>query len=778
MERENFYLLLDLSLDPPEDRPEVIQKAIDSLRAKWSRFRNHPTKSLQAKKIIGMIPEIRRIMLDPELRREEARRATEQLKKKLASKYSEVDRHIAIRMSKGFMTDEEIFKLARLHKMSEADIRARIRRKQEEKNAEIDKSIAIRMSKGYITEEEIGKIAKLHGVENDQVRQRIQGPIRRESAGSIDNLETLDKTIAGVISSNLEIVGKSSLYEFLGLAPGSPLERLQEKAREKEAQLHRTSSTDAVATASSILAGHCITLFKDENSRRLYDATLAQSHLEELNSDIEVAGMDGKIRAEYLDVLVERAVQFGMDGQEARQYIENYCRRRKWTIEKVRKRRLSPILVAVAVLAFAGAGFAAYKVMGQQRSARAFQELSRRVDALSDPRQQQQLLQAFIQANAGSDAAAKAQQRLETVRRRIVEADYREMDRQAQAQLDRGDLDDAAERYRKYLEEHAQSPYAADVRRKIASIAELRDQREFEKLQAMDTADVYLRVDSARRFLAAHPKSRYRSEAEKMVSAAHEAYYVRVLRDSREARETAELQAALKHLKDFLTIYPDDARLIHLRELQAEMESHLTDRLALAALRREVRKAGSDLAAVRRIYEEYLQSYPDSSVKQEVRQELRRIDDRQRQMRVADLRQSAAARLPSGGEFKIAGEGIVQDTESGLMWTLLDSAELLGKDSECLDYKAAHGYIQSLTLGGFSDWRLPTPNELQQLYRHGFPPPAHERQPYWTAKSYTRYDDADGWSKVVDVVTPGNGGARRSQLDSRDCASVRAVRRP
>ncbi len=778
MDRENFYLLLELSLDPPENREEVIQKAIDSLRAKWSRFRNHPTKSLQAKKIIGMIPEMRRVMLDPELRREEARRATEQLKKRLASKYSEIDRHITIRMSKGFMTDEEIFKLAKLHKMNEADIRARIRRKQEEKNAEIDKSIAIRMSKGYITEEEIGKIAKLHGVESEQVRQRIQGPIRKESAGSIDKLETLDKTIAGVISSNLEIVGKTSLYDFLGLAPGSSLELLQEKARQREAELHRSSSTDAVATASSILAGHCITLFKDENSRRLYDATLAQSHLGELNSDIEVAGMDGKIRAEYLDVLVERAVQFGMDEQEARQYIENYCRRRKWTIEKARKRRLSPVLVAVAVLAFAGAGFAAYKVMGQQRSEKAFEELAERVESMADPHQQQRLLKAFIQANAGSDAAARARDRLAAVRQQIVEKDYENMSRQAQSLIDKGDLDQAEKCYRRYLNGHRNSRYAADVHKKIASLAALRDQRDFESLQTMGAADVYRQVDAARRFLRDHPSSRYRTDAQKMVSTAHEAYYVRVIRDSRAARQPLELQAALKHLRDFLAIYPDDTRLIHLKELQAEMESRLTDQQALAALKVEAQRAGSDLAAVRRIYEDYLQSYPDSSVRDEVRKELQRIDERQKQVRVAALRESATVRLSKAGAgFKMASGGVFLDVKSGLMWALLDATEMLGNDSECLDYKAANGYIQSLTLGDYSDWRLPSPDELQRLYDHGFPPPEDRTQRYWTSKSYTRYDDADGWSKVVDVVDFRDGGAHRHQLDSRDCASVRAVRR-
>jgi hypothetical protein len=780
MERENFYLLLELSLDPPEDREEVIEKAIDSLRARWSRFRNHPTKSLQAKKIIGMIPEVRRVMLDPKLRKEEASRAREKLKKELASKYSEIDRHIAIRMSKGFMTDEEIFKLAKMHQMSEADIRARIRRKQEEKNAEIDKSIAIRMSKGYITEDEIGKIAKLHTVDNDQVRQRIHGPIRKEAAGSIDKLETLDKSIAGVISSNLEIVGKASLYDFLELPPGSELELLQKKAKEKEAQIHKTSATDAAATASGILAGHCLTLFKDETKRRLYDATLAQFHLKDLNSDIDVAGMDGKIRAEYLDVLVERAVQFGMDGQEARAYIENYCRRRNWTIEKTKKRHLSPVLIAVACLVLIGAGFAAYKVIGQQRSEKAYQQLTARVDHETDLNRKEQLLRSFIRANQNSDIAGRARHRLEVVQRQIAEVGYQHMIRQADGLAEEGRLDEAEKICKQYFGGHPGSSHAPEIKKKIAALAALRDEAAFEKLKSTGSGDVYARVAAARSFLETHPESAHRSDAEKTITAAREAYYVRLLRDGREAENAEDLQVALTHLGAFLEIYDDDSRIINLKDLQSTLESRLADQLALATLKVEAQKAGSDTEAARNVYRDYLLSYPDSTVKEEVQAELQRIDRQQEKIRIATLKKSAAVHLErTGDRFRVSeGDGIAQEVKNGLMWALLDASDELGDGAACLDYKAAHVYVKSMKLGGFTDWRLPTPDELQQLYRDSFPLPPGKRRWYWTSRSYTRYADADGWSKVVDVVASAPGGDRKSQLDSRECASVRAVRKP
>lgn len=778
MGRENFYLLLELALEPPEESTEAIEKAIDSLRAKWSRFRNHPTKSLQAKQVIGMIPEMRKVMLDPELRKKEARRASQELKRQLKSKYSEVDRHIAIRMSKGFMTDEEVFKLAKLHAMPDVDIRERIRQKEQQKYAEIDKFIAIRMSKGYVTEEEIFKIAKLHSVGTDEVRQRIQGPIRKTSTRSIDQLKALDKTIERVISSNLKIIGKTSLYDFLGLSPGSELELLQERAKQKEAQIHKTSATDAVATASGILAGHCITLFKDEHSRRVYDATLAQSHLKELNSDIDVAGMDGKIRAEYLDVLVDRAVQLGMDDQEAREYIENYCRRKKWTIEKKKRRRSLVPLVAIICLLLAGGGFYVIKIMQRKGLEKDFQNITVQVDRETDLKKKKQLLQSFVEAHKTGDVTEQARQKMAAVQGQIVEQEYQQISRQADALKKEGRLEQAEKIYRQYLAAQPGGPYEGSIKNKIADLGKLKDERAFAEIKSVKPTNVYDQVDRYLNFLEAHSKSTHRNDVTEMIADAREAYYVKLLRDCQGATTTGrteDLQAALEHMKTFLTVYRDDPRMISLKELQSTLEARVQDQQAFAALKAESQKAGSDLEAAQRVYRDYLLSYPESTVRDEVRAELQQLDIQQEKNRIANLSTLSAEHLAStASRFKVVRQGIVRDKKSGLMWSLLDASDMLGAKKDCLDYKTALDYVKSLNLEGFKDWRLPTPGEVGQLYAAAFPLPFQETRWYWTSKSYTRY--ADGYSKVVDIVASQPGGRQERQLDSRECASVRAVR--
>ncbi|MFW5975437.1 MAG: hypothetical protein ACOCP6_01625, partial [Desulfosalsimonas sp.] len=160
MERENFYILLELSCDPPETDPEVIEKAITKKQSEWSRLRNHPTKGLHAQKCINMIPEIRRVMKDDALRAKEAEAASELLTRDRESKYPEIDRHIDILMGKGYVTPEEKIRLASVHGLDESQIQDRLNARKNEKYSRIDQQITLRMAKGYLTESEVEKIAK------------------------------------------------------------------------------------------------------------------------------------------------------------------------------------------------------------------------------------------------------------------------------------------------------------------------------------------------------------------------------------------------------------------------------------------------------------------------------------------------------------------------------------------------------------------------------------------------------------------------------------------
>jgi len=83
MERENYFILLELPVDPPASDPAHIRAAIARKKQEWTRLQDHPRKRAQAMAYLAMLPEIERVLLDPLARKNEARQAGEVLEEML-----------------------------------------------------------------------------------------------------------------------------------------------------------------------------------------------------------------------------------------------------------------------------------------------------------------------------------------------------------------------------------------------------------------------------------------------------------------------------------------------------------------------------------------------------------------------------------------------------------------------------------------------------------------------------------------------------------------------
>ncbi len=88
-------------------------------------------------------------------------------------------------------------------------------------------------------------------------------------------------------------------------------------------------------------------------------------------------------------------------------------------------------------------------------------------------------------------------------------------------------------------------------------------------------------------------------------------------------------------------------------------------------------------------------------------------------------------------------EGTWKDDATGLTWTRKDS----GSD---LSWNQARDYCSSLRTGGFSDWRLPTVDELEALYDPKVSKPFKLKEPVELGGpcvlSETKNSSGDVWS--------------------------------
>ena len=289
MNRENFYILLDLQISPPENNVNTINAAVNKKQAEWSTLRIHPTRGREAQLYLDMLQEIKAVMMDDVKRKQEA---------------EEAGRIIA-------QKEKKIFK-------------------------DLDNAIQIISSKKHITESEFKKLAQRFSLPEEVVRKRIKVPIVKGESKKAA-VKRLEPAVEKKIADSLKIVGKKSLYDFLELSPSSSRKTLMAKSNEKNAELKRDSHKNARLTASLELTGHCLNVFKTEDTRRMYEATLAYQNLEELNKAIDIAGMEGTIGVEAFDALVKKAREFKLSKEEAEEHIIQYAGKKKWAVQRPAK---------------------------------------------------------------------------------------------------------------------------------------------------------------------------------------------------------------------------------------------------------------------------------------------------------------------------------------------------------------------------------------------------------------------------------------------------------
>ncbi|MBU2490012.1 MAG: DUF1566 domain-containing protein, partial [Proteobacteria bacterium] len=718
MDRENFYYLLELSVDPPEENPARIEEAIKKMQAQWSRFRNHPTKGLQAKGYIGLIPEIRRVMLDPELRRSEAEAAVGQAQGREDEKYTELDRHIAIHLSKGYVTSQEIAKLAELNRLPEEKVTERIKLQEEKKFEEIDRQLGIRMSKGFLTEEEVEKLAKLHGVPAAEIKKRVTCPIQKDGK-SLADVQIMDKSIEKVILDNLKIVGKTSLYDFLELPSNASLQLLQKTAKDSQQKATKIGKKDAVVTATEILAGHCISIFRSEESRHAYDVSRGRSHLRKLDSDIAIAGMDGKIRGEYFNTLVKTAVDYGMDEEEAEQYILDYAKQKKIVIERIKvsgrglSRRFMLIAAGAALLLLVGVAIGGALFFTAQQAKGRYEDLMASVEKAPAMETKQKILEEHLRTHEPDKFTQLIQDRAEQIRVNMEIRDLKALMTEADGLAENSRLDDALAVYRGYLSAHAGAAPATIKQRMDVLMASV-EERDYKALGAIVDRPVNERLDTYAGYLRDHPDGKYQEEVRHLITNMSEEYYLYLEKELESCQATEDWGRCIGLTESYIGIY-DNKRAYELKDLQKGLLNRQREEQILLAMDAKARDLGVDFAAARTVYQDYLNAYPGSSVQEKIEARIADINFREEQAREEKEKNAVRSMLASVGDrFAEVADGVVRDTKTGLMWTLLDSATAM---NQCQNYAAAQQWVSSLSLGGFSDWRLPTSGELFVLYK-------------------------------------------------------------
>jgi hypothetical protein len=293
-ERPNFYLLLEL--DAKVEDAAAIAKAILAKKQSWSKQSlGNPALAGAAKANLARIPEIERVLSDPEARRNEATEALRQLKILRQKGLAEVDRAIAV-LRGGSCTNDDIAKL-------------------------------VKLVNGNVTEAEVAKRVRAAGISVESTGAAA-GP-----AAAVK--PRLDAARMDQMRPDLERAGAKTLYEFLGMVPRSSAQSLRECADQRNRELQNIGKVDAATNTAKALCGQCMAIFINEENKQKYDNSLAIEAMHSMRPLIElVGGSSNYLTVEQQDELVRQARKNGVDVEDARTYIVGVATSRKWRLQR------------------------------------------------------------------------------------------------------------------------------------------------------------------------------------------------------------------------------------------------------------------------------------------------------------------------------------------------------------------------------------------------------------------------------------------------------------
>ena len=103
--------------------------------------------------------------------------------------------------------------------------------------------------------------------------------------------------------------------------------------------------------------------------------------------------------------------------------------------------------------------------------------------------------------------------------------------------------------------------------------------------------------------------------------------------------------------------------------------------------------------------------------RQRLAKERRELEKEKEQMKMASLPHDKGKALgetrSSDGRYIDHGDGTITDNNTGLMWTKKDSYADTGS---CMNWSDSRNYVSNLSTGRYSDWRLPTVQELKSIF--------------------------------------------------------------
>lgn len=181
--------------------------------------------------------------------------------------------------------------------------------------------------------------------------------------------------------------------------------------------------------------------------------------------------------------------------------------------------------------------------------------------------------------------------------------------------------------YNEFLENYPESVYTEEIKKRIADIPVIMKDAEYGKLKQIPKNDFSARITAYKAYIEAYPKGENTQSVRRMLTDLGEDLYAHIVKSQADYDNEKNWESCIKLCKYFTRHFPDHGRTAAVERLQALMEGQT----AMADLTKKVKDAGMNTAAVKKLYQDFLKTYPDSPVKGTVTARLTAIETGERQ---------------------------------------------------------------------------------------------------------------------------------------------------
>ena len=286
---ENYFILLELPFDPPEGNTDKISEAITNKQRFWSDHSNHPVHGPKYRGYLAQLEDIKKVMLNPESRKQEAAKA-KQIK--------------------------------------------------ESKKKELKAKLTMYRDKNSLPDKDLARLVKLfgpYGFSADEIK-KLYGEIEKEKPDThIDPNQVLEKSRQTNLRNFMQSLnlGDKTLYDFLRLPSTATCNQLLQAADEKKRRVLSKGNPTGEDEAIKHLCGLCASIFKDSTEKQKYDNYIKLTQYSAVNEAIDEVAISNQKRIEpkMKEGIIDIAVsQYHITVSDASVYINHYCEYMGYTL--------------------------------------------------------------------------------------------------------------------------------------------------------------------------------------------------------------------------------------------------------------------------------------------------------------------------------------------------------------------------------------------------------------------------------------------------------------